>query len=71
MTAAAHLLIDAGYRSIAVYVLKDKANARRPYEALGGVPVSERPITIGQTELTEVIYGWPDARQLLQAAQRK
>lgn len=67
---AAQTLMDAGSESVLIWVLKDNADARRFYEALGGILVGEKPITIGQTELLEVAYGWPKATQLLRAAQR-
>lgn len=70
MASAAQTVIDGGCHSVIIWVLKDNANARRFYEALGGVLVGEKPITIGQTQLREVAYGWPDARLLLRAAGR-
>jgi ribosomal protein S18 acetylase RimI-like enzyme len=70
MAPAALSLVDSDSGAVVIWVLKDNATARRFYEALGGVLVGEKPITIGQTELSEVAYGWPDARQLLRAAQR-
>lgn len=70
MAPAALSLVDSDSRSVVIWVLKDNATARCFYEALGGVLVGEKPITIGQTELLEVAYGWPDARQLLRAAER-
>ncbi len=71
MASAAQVLIDSGFRSVVIWVLKDNVNARRFYESLGGALVGEKPITIGQSELLEVAYGWPDAQQLLRAAQRR
>jgi len=70
MSAGARALINAGCRSVVIWVLKDNVNARHFYEALGGVLVGEKPITIGQTDLREVAYGWPDAARLLAAALR-
>lgn len=63
-------LIGAGHRAVVIWVLKDNTNALHFYEALGGVLVGEKPITIGQTDLREVAYGWPDARRLHAAASR-
>jgi ribosomal protein S18 acetylase RimI-like enzyme len=71
MAASARALLDLGFQSVVIWVLQDNVNARRFYEALGGVQVGEKPIDIGQTPLIEVAYGWPDARQLLSAAQRR
>jgi ribosomal protein S18 acetylase RimI-like enzyme len=70
MAPAAQALIGHGFRSVVIWVLKENANARHFYEALGGLLVGEKPITIGQTELLEVAYGWSDARRLLEAASR-
>lgn len=39
--------------------------SRRFYERLGGQPVLHKMITIGDTELPEVAYGWTDIRTLL------
>jgi ribosomal protein S18 acetylase RimI-like enzyme len=68
MASSAQALIDRGFRSVVIWVLKDNAPARGFYEALGGVLVGEKPITIGQTDLLEVAYGWPDAQRLFRAA---
>ena len=70
VTPSAQALIDGGFQSVVIWVLKDNANARRFYEALGGLLAGEKPITIGQTALTEVAYGWPDTREILASAQR-
>jgi GNAT superfamily N-acetyltransferase len=68
IAASAQALIEAGLQSTAIWVLQDNASARRFYEALGGILVGEKPITIGQTTLPEVAYGWPRTRGLLDAA---
>jgi hypothetical protein len=39
--------------------------ARRFYERLGGQPVSTKTVTIGGVPLTEVAYGWLDARTII------
>ncbi|MCU0510711.1 MAG: GNAT family N-acetyltransferase [Anaerolineae bacterium] len=70
MAASAQALIDAAFASVVLWVLKDNAPARSFYEALGGILLGEKPITIGQTPLREVAYGWPDAWELLRAARR-
>jgi ribosomal protein S18 acetylase RimI-like enzyme len=71
MTPAARSLIDSGFGSIIIWVLHDNVNARHFYEALEGALIGEKPITIGQTQLSEVAYGWPNAQTLLRAAQRQ
>ena len=58
LTVARRLAAD-GFRAMIIWVLKDNLKARAFYEAMGGVPVSEKTITIGGSELIEVAYGWP------------
>ena len=48
---------DQRMNSMVVWVLKDNPY-RRFYESMGGEIVSERMISIGETELPEVAYGW-------------
>ena len=48
-----------------LWVLKDNLKARAFYEAMGGVLIGEKMITIGGAELLEVAYGWPDLTQWL------
>ena len=59
-TAAARRLHEAGYDAILLWVLRDNLSARRFYESLGGKCLDEKTITIGDTELIEVSYGWRD-----------
>jgi GNAT superfamily N-acetyltransferase len=49
--------LDRGMTSMIVWVLRDNPY-RRFYEAVGGEVVSERMISIGEAELSEVAYGW-------------
>ena len=56
--AACHLA-GAGYRSLALWVLKDNP-ACHFYERLGGVRTGEKVIEIGGKALTDVAYGWTD-----------
>ena len=64
LTTCARQLAAEPYQSLLVWVLKDNHPARRFYEALGGQWVSEKTITIGETDLLEVSYGWPDIHTL-------
>jgi GNAT superfamily N-acetyltransferase len=48
--------LDRGMTSMIVRVLRDNPY-RRFYETMGGEVVSERMISIGETELPEVAYG--------------
>ena len=43
----------------------DQNPARKFYEALGGQQVSTKGLTILDAHLTEVGYGWPDIRKLM------
>ena len=49
--------LDRGMTSMIVWVLRDNPY-RRFYETMGGEVVSERMISIGETELPEVACGW-------------
>jgi len=58
-THAAHNLIQRGFRSMLLWVLRDN-QTRAFYEHLGGEPVGEKTIEIGGTSLIDVAYGWPE-----------
>ena len=64
LTAIARRLLADGYETLLLWVLKGNFPARRFYAAMGGKPVAEKTITIGDTELVEVAYGWKDASQI-------
>ncbi len=53
-------LIAAGYRSMALWVLKDKESSRRFYERMGGKALFEKDFEIRGQPLQEVAYGWRD-----------
>ncbi|MYB75963.1 MAG: GNAT family N-acetyltransferase [Chloroflexi bacterium] len=59
-TALAQRLRQDGLESFLLWVLKDNLLARRFYESLGGTYLTEKTITIGETDLIEVSYGWRD-----------
>ncbi len=59
-SAAARRLHEAGFDAFLLWVLKDNLPARRFYESLGGTYLTEKTITIGETDLIEVSYGWRD-----------
>lgn len=63
-TAAAELL-ERGIASIFLWVLRDNQSGRGFYEAIGGVKIAERDITIGAAVLCEVAYGWVDIHKLI------
>jgi len=52
-------LREMGLPDMIVWALRDNPEARGFYEHLGGTYVRTQPITIGETTLQEVAYGWP------------
>lgn len=50
-------LLDYGFQSMVVWVLKDNP-ACRFYEAMGGLPVDEKYDEIGGSKVLEIAYGW-------------
>ena len=65
MGAVAESLVGSGSGSMLVWVLAKNWAARKFYEALGGIYLGGRTITIGGASLMEVSYGWKDVRALL------
>jgi ribosomal protein S18 acetylase RimI-like enzyme len=63
-TVARRLAAD-GFRAVVIWVLKDNHKARAFYEALGGVLIGEKTITIGGADLLDVAYGWPNVSSLI------
>jgi len=63
--AVAERLAAMGHGAILVWVLAAHP-ARHFYAALGGMPVREKAITMGDVSLTEVAYGWTDTRAIRQ-----
>ena len=61
----AERLAAMGHDAMLVWVLAENP-ARHFYATLGGVPVREKAITIGDASLTEVAFGWTDTRALRQ-----
>jgi ribosomal protein S18 acetylase RimI-like enzyme len=60
---AAGALLESDMETMLVWVLADNPH-RRFYEALGGRPVDEQEIQIGNQRLVEVAYGWDDLRSI-------
>lgn len=58
-------LINAGYRSMILWVLKDNP-ACQFYAHLGGRPVAEKIVEIGGKRLTDVAYAWVDLGRFLE-----
>jgi ribosomal protein S18 acetylase RimI-like enzyme len=66
--AVAGALVERGFLSMVVWVLRDNHAARAFYERLGGVYVREHPLDFGAGfEVMEVSYGWDDVREGLKA----
>ena len=63
-SAVARRLHEAGFDAFLLWVLKDNLPARRFYESLGGTYLTEKTITIGETDLSEVAYGWRDTADI-------
>ncbi len=51
-------LLERGFSSMLLWVLKDNLPARKFYEAVGGKSLREKPVEIGSQTLIEVAYGW-------------
>ena len=64
MEALASDLIGRGFRCVALWVLKENAQARHFYEKCGGEVIGERKDVRGQVVLSEVAYGWRDIKRL-------
>ena len=62
--ALAKAMAAAGFRSLALWVLKENPS-RGFYEHLGGQFVQEKDIDIADQTLAEVALGWPDIHTLL------
>jgi GNAT superfamily N-acetyltransferase len=63
-TALAAALSTAGFKSLALWVLRDNPT-RGFYEHLGGQYIMDKEIDIGGQTLIESAYGWPDIRELI------
>lgn len=62
----ARRLHSMGFNSLMLWVLTENHPARRFYERLGGVYVTERVEAFAGGSIDEVAYGWPDISPLLQ-----
>ena len=60
LQVVAQRLTAGGFKAMVIWVLKDNVKARAFYDALGGVLVEEKAITISGAELIDIAYGWPD-----------
>jgi ribosomal protein S18 acetylase RimI-like enzyme len=62
VTTVAQDLASRGFQSLVIWVMKDNQSARGFYEKLGGRLAAEKPIRIGEEDLLEVAYVWPELR---------
>jgi len=60
MAACAGHLAEQGFGALMLWALEANWRARRFYEALGGQLIGSKMITIGDTPLVDVAYGWPE-----------
>lgn len=67
LRAAVEQLQQRGYDSMLIWALADNP-WKRFYEKYGGVPVLNRPITLGSMELAEIGYGWVDLQDFPSAS---
>lgn len=63
--SVAERLVEQGFHSLLIRVLKTNAPACRFYEALGGHLVLEEPFEERGAALVRVGYGWKDVSELL------
>jgi ribosomal protein S18 acetylase RimI-like enzyme len=54
-------LLDRGFERVLVRVLRENP-ARHFYERLGAYSIGTTTVTVGDAELEESLYGWPDPR---------
>jgi len=64
MATMAAALVLRGMTACTVWALRDNWRARRFYEKMGGVLVSDRPLMFDGTQVMEVAYGWADVTPL-------
>jgi ribosomal protein S18 acetylase RimI-like enzyme len=60
MQAAAKELVDRGFLSMIIWVLRENAPSRRFYERMGGLHVRDEERELEGMRVTESGYGWPD-----------
>jgi ribosomal protein S18 acetylase RimI-like enzyme len=60
LEAARTALIDRGFGSMIIWVLRENAPSRRFYERMGGVHVRDEDRELEGVRITESGYGWSD-----------
>lgn len=64
MEQIAQSLHNLGYKAMRLWVAKGNPTEKF-YAHMGGKPLTEKTETIGETEIIETAYGWPDLQMLL------
>lgn len=62
--AMARRATERRFRSMAAWVLRENAPARRFYERIGGTIAAERTLHDAGAALVEIAYGWDDVEML-------
>jgi ribosomal protein S18 acetylase RimI-like enzyme len=68
LQVAARELVDRGFTSMIIWVLRENAPSRRFYERMGGRHVRDEDRELEGTRITETGYGWDDIAQLASRA---
>jgi len=69
LRAAAGALVEGGYRSVFLWVLRDNPS-RWFYERLGGKPVAEATIRVGGQPVVQTAFVWDPIERLLEQSAR-
>ena len=64
LQAAAKELVERGYLSMIIWVLRENAPSRRFYERMGGIYVRDEVRELEGVRITESGYGWDDVGPL-------
>ena len=65
MSVGVELLLEQGLQSLLIWVLEQNRIGRSFYEKMGGQPVRQKKVEIGNLIYPEIGYGWKDMRQLV------
>jgi ribosomal protein S18 acetylase RimI-like enzyme len=65
LQAAAKELVDRGFHSMIIWVLRENAPSRRFYERMGGKHVRDEVRELEGVHVTESGYGWTDVTDML------
>jgi len=68
LQAGARELVERGFRSMIIWVLRENAPSRRFYERLGGRHIRDEERELEGARITESGYGWDDIAPLARSA---